>query len=531
MKNSKQIKNSGQPHRPPENAESGRFKVFAPELGIINNLYESVIHKALDAFFITDVKGKILEVNDAMCRMEGYTREELLSMSLMDLDIDYINKPHIFMENQERFIKTYHESGGKTDSIYIEKRHKRKDGRIIDIEISYHYLGPELNLFFHFNRDITERKQYEDRLRESKEFVESIIASMRDGFCIIDTDGVNIAVNDSLCKMTGFNREELIGQCLPYPYWPEEAYSSLRKSINKTLKGEVKDHEVVFRTKKGKRFQAIVSPSCLKDKEGRIINIFSIIKDVTEYKKYRQEQNLRRQAEERLRQRAEFTRALAHDLKTPLTPLLATSEILMAENPPEPLARYAHNINAGARDMNERLDNLLDLARGEVGLIKLDLKRTDIPSLLHDVNDYIKPGVLKSGLNLELNISSSIPKVLADKKRLRQVVLNLLDNAIKFTERGGGITIKVWREDGFVITRVTDTGCGVNEANKDVIFQPYTNLHRRKTNCDGLGLGLSMSKMIIELHGGKIWLDSKYKQGAAFCFSLPIYGHKKTKTV
>lgn len=503
-----------------------------PQLNITENLYEAVIHNALDAFFITDFKGNILEVNDALCRMEGYSRDELLSMKLQDLDIEFIEKPQNFIQANKKFVNEYVESGGRKNSLYIEKKHRCKDGRIIDVEISYHYLGTDIDLFFHFNRDITKRKQAEEKLRESKELVENMIASMRDGFSIVDTQGAHLEVNDSLCKMTGFTREELIGGKPPYPYWPEEEYENNQRYFDKTLNSgqEFKDRELIFQRKNGERFPVIISPSCSKDGDGEIINYFCTVKDITEHKILKTEQLLRKETERQLKQRMEFTRALAHELKTPLTPLLATSDILLTEAIDEPILSYAKNINAGARELNRRIGDLLDLARGEVGAIELKLKRMDLLPVIKDVVEYIKPEVSKSGLSITMDIDNHLPRVLADKQRVRQIILNLLDNSIKYTRCGGSINIFVFNQDGFVTTTITDTGYGIAGKDRDSLFKPYTHLDGRGRKYRGLGLGLALSKMFVELHGGNIWLEGGDNKGSSFSFTLPVYSNRKTKS-
>jgi len=146
--------------------------------------------------------------------------------------------------------------------------------------------------------DITERKRAEEALRESKEFAENLIASMLDGISVLDSDGVHIDVNATLCQMTGFSREELIGVGLPHPYWPPEAYEEIETAFQKTLRGDFSDVELAFMRKNGERFPVIVSPSWIKDKQGNVISYFATVKDITERKRAEEE---KRRLEERSR--------------------------------------------------------------------------------------------------------------------------------------------------------------------------------------------------------------------------------------
>ena len=141
-----------------------------------------------------------------------------------------------------------------------------------------------------------------------------------------------------------------------------------------------------------------------------------------------------------------------------------------------------------AREINKRIGDLLDLARGEVGMIDLKLKRMDLLPVLKGVVDYMMPEVSKSGLSLNLDITGPLPSVLADKQRIRQVVLNLLDNAIKYTCQGGSINVRASKEDGFIVTTVTDTGRGIAKKDGGSIFEPYTHLNGKGSKYRGLGL-------------------------------------------
>jgi PAS domain S-box-containing protein len=165
--------------------------------------------------------------------------------------------------------------------------------RVLSITISPFPKGAVI-----ISEDITERKRADEALRESKEFAENLIGSMLDGISVLDSDGVHIDVNATLCQMTGFSREELIGVGLPHPYWPPEAYEEIETAFQKTLRGDFSDVELAFMRKNGERFPVIVSPSWIKDKQGNVISYFATVKDITERKRAEEE---KRRLEERSR--------------------------------------------------------------------------------------------------------------------------------------------------------------------------------------------------------------------------------------
>ncbi|MBN1367750.1 MAG: HAMP domain-containing protein [Dehalococcoidales bacterium] len=235
---------------------------------------------------------------------------------------------------------------------------------------------------------------------------------------------------------------------------------------------------------------------------------------------YDEETQLRQKLETEIHNRVEFTRALVHELKTPLTPMLTSSDMITDELKEERLLRLAININRGAIRLNKRIDELLDLAKGEIGTLKLNLTEIDPSAFLHDVVEEITPLASQRKLSLELLIPSLLGSIRADEDRLRQVMINLLDNACKFTSRDGKIIIKAWESNGLLNIEVQDTGTGIAIEDQQKLFQPY---YRSENNAgSGLGLGLALSKRLVELHGGQLWFTSRVGGGSTFGFSIPI---------
>jgi len=239
---------------------------------------------------------------------------------------------------------------------------------------------------------------------------------------------------------------------------------------------------------------------------------------------YEREKALRQELELEMRKRVEFTRALVHELKTPLTPVIASSELMVDLLKDEPWLSIARNINRGASNLNKRIDELLDLARGEIGMLKLQPKWLLPLKLIREVVADMTQVASSSGQSLLMDLPPSLPRVWADEARLRQVMLNLLSNACKFTPEGGSITIRAKEDNGNLVVEVKDTGPGVTEEEQLRLFQPYYRTERDRERLSGLGLGLALSKTLVELHKGQIWVESKRGEGAAFSFSLPLNG-------
>jgi len=232
------------------------------------------------------------------------------------------------------------------------------------------------------------------------------------------------------------------------------------------------------------------------------------------------EKELRQNLELDIERRIEFTRVLVHELKTPLTPIIAASELIMDEIPDGPLFRLARSINKGTNTLNYRIGQLLDVARGEVGMLELNRKNINIIQLLRKVSEDMTPEATIHAHSFDFKVPRSLPKVLIDEERITQVVVNLLDNAIKYTPDGGKITLTASIKNKGLVVEIEDTGPGLSIDQQQHIFDSY---YRNESDIKygrGLGLGLAISKMLIELHGGKIWVESEVGKGSSFSFSL-----------
>lgn len=254
------------------------------------------------------------------------------------------------------------------------------------------------------------------------------------------------------------------------------------------------------------------------------------IREITERKRsmeelqklYEREIKLREALEEERKKRIEFIRVLVHELKTPLTPVLAASNLLADELRDDTIMRLSKIINQGAWNLSNRIDELLDITKGELGTLHLELEPVDLVMLLHRIAYNVYPMASSNGHSLILDIPKSLPSVLADENRLQQVILNLLNNASKFTPYGEKITLRARREDSALIVEVQDTGNGISEEYQQRLFEPYCRVESDRQRLSGLGLGLALCKTLVELHGGRIWVESHPGTGSIFGFSLPL---------
>ncbi len=242
---------------------------------------------------------------------------------------------------------------------------------------------------------------------------------------------------------------------------------------------------------------------------------------------YVRERELREKLQSEIKMRADLTRKLIHELKTPLTALIATSQLLMDETKDKNAMRLAGYIYDGANNMNRRIEELHDVTRGEMGQLKLTLKRLDVERLLNSILEETRPLAQQSDMEIELQIKRPLPHVTADPDRIHQVVMNLVNNALKYARDGKKITIKVEEKSGVIVFEVKDYGPGIPQERKGSLFEPGYQVAYREVSTGGLGIGLSLCKMLVELHGGKIWARSAVGKGSSFFFTLPIKRQSK----
>jgi PAS domain S-box-containing protein len=341
-------------------------------------------------------------------------------------------------------------------------------------------------------------------------------------------DGKFQFVNENFRAVTAGGPSELLNTESMNLVLPEDR-EMVRENAIKMLKGQsVAPYKYRIMTRTGQVRWLLEGVSSIQYHGKRAVLGHSM--DITERElaqekleeAYEKERRTRQELETEVQRRVEFTRALVHELKTPLTPIMSSSELLVSGLTEEPWLSVAKNIQRGAANLNRRIDELLDLARGEIGMLHLRPLRVNILNLLRNIADEMSVVASSSGQILKSELPDSLSTVWGDEDRLRQVVLNLLINASKFTPEGGTIILRARQANGFIIVEVQDTGRGISEEEQNRLFIAY---HRQISDLEhlsGLGLGLALSKNLVELHGGKIWVKSQEGKGSTFSFSIPV---------
>jgi signal transduction histidine kinase len=237
---------------------------------------------------------------------------------------------------------------------------------------------------------------------------------------------------------------------------------------------------------------------------------------------YQQEKELRERLQVEMQGRVDFTRKMIHELKTPLTSLMATSQLLMDETRDTRLGKLAGYVWEGAYSLNNRIEELHDVIRGEIGKLELKSKPLDLGTLLRSVAEEMAALSRQHGMSIDVEIEESLPQVQADPERIRQIMFNLINNAFKYAKEGKKIRVRATRTLNSVLVEVRDYGPGITPDRQSRLFDPGYQLSRNESQNGGLGIGLALCKILVELSGGRIWLKSRPGKGCSFLFTLPV---------
>ena len=349
-----------------------------------------------------------------------------------------------------------------------------------------------------------------------------LIESLPDGILVLDANGNIADINAAGERIINEKRINSIGKPVSATWskWPPEIIDT--KSFEARA-------EIVTDSPRGSRYFDTNSIP-LKNKKNKIIGRLILLRDISERKEsqklletlYNKEYKLRHDLQQEIEKRDNYVRAIIHELKTPLTAILASGEILESEIHQETLSSLVKNIRHSSFKLENRINELLDLARGEIGSLHIEIKPIDILKLIREVESETVPAAHSQGLSLEVLIPENLPPVKGDNKRLHWVLTNLLNNALNYTTEGK-ITVHADKYDeGSIFVKVEDTGRGISEELMPHLFDPYWRRNWEKDRLGGLGIGLALSKVFIELHNGKIWAENNPLRGASLFFTLPV---------
>ncbi|NJC88436.1 MAG: PAS domain S-box protein [Desulfuromonas sp.] len=486
--------------------------------------FKKMVEDSLDWFWEFDENANFTYVSPRIRALLGYEPEELLGLNAFDLmDADEA-------ERVRRCFNPIAQSFLPFSNLLNINTHK--DGHKVVIESSGAPIFDNEGRFRGYrgiDRDITERKQIEEELRHSREKLNDILTLLPQSIYEADFSGRLTYANQVAFDLFGYSREDFAAGLNVLDMIIPEDVGRARENIGKLyMGGEEGSYEYTARRKDGTTFPVMIYSSAVK-KEGAPLGMRGIIVDISKRKKYEQElEKARDMAESMSRAKDEFLANMSHELRTPITAVLGFTELLQGTELSEQQQKYLGTIASSTETLLALVNDLLDLARIEAGKVYLEREEFSLRTLIGEIANSQKPAAKAKGLAFNTRISTEVPdRLMGDPLRLKQVLLNLTVNAIKFSERGE-VCLSVSVADFHPSTPllsfdVADTGIGIRTEDIAEIFQPFSQLDPSSTRkFGGAGLGLAICTKLLAIMGGEISVTSCEGVGSTFHVRLPF---------
>jgi PAS domain S-box-containing protein len=395
-----------------------------------------------------------------------------------------------------------------------------------------------------------ERAKLDQRLRDQQFYTRSLLESNIDALMTTDPRGIITDVNKQTEALTGCTRDELIGA--PFKKYftdPGRAEAGIHRVLNE---GRVTNYELTARARDGALTIVSYNATTFYDRDRRLQGVFGAARDMTELKRF--EQTLRQknlELEDASRMKSEFLANMSHELRTPLNAIIGFSEVLgdgLMGDMTEQQRGFIGDIFSSGKHLLSLINDILDLSKVEAGKMMLDLEPVHVSSLFSNSLSIIREKAADRHIRLSMDALADVGWIQADARKVKQIVYNLLSNALKFTAEGGAVNLRVGRvprervgalsgawtgrtfplaPDGefaeFLEIGVTDTGIGISAEGLDRLFRPFSQIDSGLARkFDGTGLGLAMVKLLAELHGGALAVQSRVGAGSCFIVWLPL---------
>ncbi len=365
-------------------------------------------------------------------------------------------------------------------------------------------------------------------LMDSEEKFRNIFEGAVEGINVSDVStGKFRYANPALCRMLGYAEEELM-QLKTIDIHPQNDLEQTLSELEVRKKGEkILLTNISCLRKDGASIYVDISVfHAMIDGKQCTVGFYT---DVTDLKKIEEEMRAvklaKLAAEESNRVKGEFLANMSHELRTPLNSIIGFSDMLRIKSfgsLNEKQSKFVGNISNSGKHLLELINDILDLSKVEAGKMKLHCEEVDIFSVFKEVKDILDPMASKKNITLEYTVDKQLSTIHADKIKLKQTLFNLVNNAIKFTDLQGSVSFSASAKDDMLYVEVVDTGIGISEDNLKNLFKPFTQLDSSTSKVhQGTGLGLSLVKKFVELHGGNVWVTSKPGEGSTFTFSIP----------
>lgn len=462
-----------------------------------------------------DNKANITMVNPKTCQILGYDKAELLEKNWVETIL--FNEDNVSLNDRLKFIDTNYpdnfenyvltKSGDKRLIVWNKTSIKDDEDKTIGILCS--------------GQDVTEQRLSElEKIR-----LTTAIEASNSSIVITDTKGNIEYVNPYFTKLTGYSLEEAIGQnprILKSVEIKSEEYQELWETISRGENWKGEFHNI---KKSGESYweSAVIAP--VKDNSGKIISYIAVKQDITdEIKAHKDLIDAKEKAEESDRLKSAFLANMSHEIRTPMNAILGFSQLLNTPGlPADDKQSYLNIINNTGNQLLIIIDDIINISRIEAGIIDLNEMEFNLNSVVKDTFETLKVSAQLKEVDLSYSVDLKDDKsiIYTDKGKLSQILINLINNALKFTKAGGYVKFGYRVKSNKILFFVKDSGIGIAQKDQAIIFERFRQIEHKGKVYGGTGIGLSIVKAFINKMGGKIWLESKIGDGTNFYFELP----------
>jgi PAS domain S-box-containing protein len=507
---------------------------FAGSLGMFNDITErkrveealrfsniynrSLIEVGLDPLVTIGRDGRITDVNNATEQVTGFSRDDLIGTDFSD----YFTEPEVAHAGYEQVftcgevrdfpLKVQHMNGLIIPVLYNASVYRDEQGEVIGV--------------FAAARDITELKKAEEKIQA----LANVVESSDDAIITMSLDCIIASWNKGAEQVYGYLAEEVLGKNISVL---ESDYlkGDIKQLVEKIKQGERIQHYETLRLKKnGTIIKVSLTHSPVYDTSGELVDISIIARDITDKKiaeKLLQEKQL---AEVANLAKSEFLANMSHELRTPLNSIIGFSDMLheqMYGDLNKKQMRYVENISKSGNHLLKLINNLLDISKIEAGKMELVYKDFELAAKLNMIRNILCPIADNKNINIEIDVDSNLVIISADEDKFVQVMYNLVDNAIKFSYENNLVKIRARKKGDMVEITVKDAGIGITVEHQNKLFKPFSQIDSFSSRkSQGTGLGLSLVKQIVHMHGGYVWFRSNSNEGSTFAFVIPINENK-----
>jgi len=486
---------------------------------VLEECYRDLFENANDMVYTHDLEGKLTSLNRMGEQITGYNRQEALDKNLLDI---------VAPESRELARQKIQQSLAEAPACAYEIEILAKDGRRVPLEVSTRVIhqddkavGVQGNA-----RDIRERRRSERALRDSESHYRLLFERNLAGVYRSTLDGKILDCNEAFSRVFGYgSREEALAQPATSLYGEADRRDAFISPLR--AKGSVANLEFCMRRSDGSPVWVLENASLLADASGALNLIEGTVIDITERKRADQAmEQAKEAAEEASRAKGEFLANVSHEIRTPMNGILGMTELALDSGPNSELREYLEAIQLSAQSLLSVINDILDFSKIEARKLDLEKISFDLRPSLNETLRMLELRVYQKGLALVNHIDPDVPEALVgDPGRLRQVIVNLVGNAIKFTEQGR-ISLNVSTEscdpgEAVLHFAVSDTGVGIPADKQDLIFEAFTQADGSTTRkFGGTGLGLAISAQLVGMMGGTLWVESEVGKGSTFHFTV-----------